>query len=159
MPQSRRAQPDHENLEIIVSQNRPRQKLSAAFVQHTVRIFHGNDLLVVVKVVQERSEDSPACIKFVVADKVGMVSLQGIQDQGLVGLGDPEVREATAIREVKFRHNRLHGQAGQLRVHLNVHALVGLHANDKLIAGDVLEDARCHVTELDTNLRLLFVES
>ena len=42
---------------------------------HTIWVFHRDDLLVVVQVVQKRGEDSPASVKFIVTDEVGVVAL------------------------------------------------------------------------------------
>lgn len=125
---------------------------------HTVGVFHGNDLLVVVEIVKERSEDSPAGIEFVVTDKVRVVTLEGVEDQRLVSLGDLKVGKAAAVGEVKLGDNGLHGETGQLGVHLGVDRLVGLHTDDKLVTRNVLEDTGGHVTELDTDLGLLLVE-
>lgn len=127
-------------------------------VQHTVGVLHGDNLLVVIQVVQERSEDAPAGIQLVVTDKVGVVTLEGIQDQGLVGLGDLEVGEAAAVGQVQLGHHRLHRQTGQLGVHLDVDGLVGLDTDDKLVTGDILEDTGGDVAELDANLGLLLVQ-
>jgi len=124
----------------------------------TIGVFHWDDLLVVVQVVQQRREHAPAGIQLVVTNKVGVIALEGIQDQGLVGLGDLEVGEAAAVGQVQLGHHRLHGQTGQLRVHLNVDGLVGLDTDDQLVTRDILEDTRGDVLELDTDLGLLLVQ-
>jgi hypothetical protein len=87
-----------------------------------------------------------------------VVALEGVQDQGLIGLGDLKVGEAAAVGQVQLGHYRLHGKTRQLGVHLNVNGLVGLHANDELVAGDILEDAGSDVLELNADLGLLLVE-
>lgn len=107
---------------------------------------------------QKRGEDAPAGVELVVTDEVGVVALEGVQDQGLIGLGDLKVGEAAAVSQVQLGHYRLHGQTGQLGVHLDVNRLVGLHANDELVAGNILEDAGSDVLELNANLGLLLVE-
>lgn len=124
----------------------------------TVRVLHGDDLLVVIQVMQEWREYSPAGIQLVVTDKVGVVALQGVQNQRLVRFGDLEVREATAVGQIEFRDNCLHRQTGKFGVHLDIDGLVGLHSNDELVSGNVLENARRDVLELDANLRLLLVK-
>jgi hypothetical protein len=124
----------------------------------TVGVAHGDDLLVVIEVVEERSEDSPTGIKLVITDEVGVVTLQGVENKRFVGLGNLQVREAAAVGEIQLGNHGLHAQARELRVHLNVHALVGLDADNKLVAGNVLENARGDVLELDTDLGLLLVE-
>ena len=107
---------------------------------------------------QQRRKDPPAGVELVVAHKVGVVSLERVEDERLVRLGDLEVGEAAAVREVQLRDDGLHAEAGQLRVHLEVDALVGLDADDELVPGDVLEDARGDVLELDADLHLGLVE-
>jgi hypothetical protein len=124
----------------------------------TVGVLHGDDLLVVIQVVQEGSEDAPAGIQLVVTNEVGVVALEGIQNQGFVGLGDLEVGEATAVGQVQLGDHRLHGETGQLGVHLDIDGLVGLNTDDKLVTGDVLEDTGSDVLELDADLGLLLVQ-
>jgi hypothetical protein len=108
--------------------------------------------------VQERGEDAPGGVQLIITNEVGVVTLEGIQDQGLIGLRDLEVREAAAVGQVQLGHYRLHGQTRQLRVHLDVDGLVRLDTDDQLVAGNILEDTRSHVLELDANLGLLLVE-
>ena len=124
----------------------------------TVGVLHRDNLLVVVQVVQERREDAPGGVQLVVTYKVGVVALEGVQDQGLVGLGDLEVGEAAAVSQVQLGHHRLHGQTRQLGVHLDVDGLVGLDTDNQLVAGNVLEDTRGNVLELDADFGLLLVE-
>ena len=124
----------------------------------TVGVLHRDNLLVVVQVVQERREDAPGGVQLVVTHKVGVVALEGVQDQGLVGLGDLEVGEAAAVSQVQLGHHRLHGQTRQLGVHLDVDGLVGLDTDNQLVAGNVLEDTRGNVLELDADFGLLLVE-
>lgn len=57
----------------------------------TVGVFHGNDILVVVQIMQERGEDSPAGIELVVTDKVGVVSLESVENKRLICLWDLQV--------------------------------------------------------------------
>jgi len=125
----------------------------------TIWVAHRGDLLVVVQVVEKRSEDSPACVKLVVTNKVGVVALECVQNQRLVGLWDLQVGETTAVGQVELGNNSLHAETWQLRVHLDVNTLVGLHSDDQLVAGNVLEDARSDVLELNANLGLLLVQS
>lgn len=124
----------------------------------TVGVLHRDNFLVVVQVVQKRRKDAPGGIQLIVTHKVGVVALEGVQDQGLVGLRDLEVREAAAVGQVQLGHNRLHGQTRQLGVHLDVDGLVGLDTNNQLVAGNVLEDTRGHVLELDADFGFLLVE-
>ena len=125
---------------------------------HTIRILHGHDFLVVIQVVQQRREDPPRSIQLVVSHEVGVIALHGIQNQALVGLWDLQVGKAPSVGEVQLGDDGLHAQARELGVHLDIDGFVGLHANDQFVAGDVLEDARGHVFELDADFGLLLVE-
>lgn len=125
----------------------------------TIGIFHWDNFLVVIKIVEKRGEDPPASVELVITDEIRVVALQSVQDQRLVGLRDLEIGEPPSVCEIKFGDDRLHAETGQLGVHLDVDALVGLYTNDKLVAWNVLEDTRGHILELDANLRLLLVES
>jgi hypothetical protein len=124
----------------------------------TVRVLHGDDFLVVVEVMEERGEDSPAGIQLVITNEVGVVTLQSIQNQGLVSLGDLEIGETTAVGKVKLRNDCLHRETGKLGVHLDVDRLVRLYSDDELVSGNVLEDAGGDVLELDSDFGLLFVQ-
>lgn len=124
----------------------------------TVWVFHGHNLLVCIQVVQEGREYPPRSIELVVTHKVRVVALQCVEDESLVGLGDLEVAEATAVGEVELGDGRLHAQAGELGVHLDVDGFVGLDADDELVAGNVFEYAGGDVLELDADFGLLLVE-
>lgn len=87
-----------------------------------------------------------------------MISLQGVQDECFIRLRDLKVAESTAVGEVQLGDSRLHAQAGELRVHLDVYALIGLHTNNKFITRDILEDTACNILELYANLSLLLIE-
>lgn len=125
----------------------------------TVWVFHGDDLLVVVKVVQERCEDSPAGVEFVVTDEVGVVALQCVENERFVCLRNLQVGESPPVGKVEFCDDSLHAETGQLGVHLNVNTLVGLHSDDELVSWNVLEDSRGDILELNADLGLLLVES
>ena len=88
-----------------------------------------------------------------------MVALQCIEDECLVRLWDFEITETASIGKIKFSDRGLHTESRQLGVHLNIDTLVGLDANNKLIAGDVLEDTAGDVLELDSYFGLLLVQS
>lgn len=124
----------------------------------TVWVLHRNDLFVVVEVVQKRGENSPASIELIVTDKVGMVTLESIKDKRFVSLRNLQVREAAAVGKVKLGDDSLHGKTRKLGIHLDVNRLVGLDSDNKLVSGDVLEDSRSDILELDTDFGLLLVE-
>lgn len=125
---------------------------------HTIRILHRDDFLIIIEIVEQRSEDSPAGIQLVITDKVGMITLQAVENERLVRLGDLEVGEASPVGEVELGDDGLHAQAGELRVHLDIDTLVGLNAHDELVARNVLENARCNVLELHADFSLLLVQ-
>lgn len=108
---------------------------------------------------QQRGKNSPTGIQLVITNKVGMVTLQSIQDQSLIRLGDLEITEATPIGKIKLSHGRLHTKTRKLGVHLDVDTLVGLDADDKLITRNVLENSAGNILELNSNFRLLFIQS
>ena len=107
---------------------------------------------------EQRCEDSPAGIQLIVTDKVRMIALQAVKNERLVGLRDLEVGEASSVGQVKLSDDSLHAQAGKLGVHFDVDTFVGLNAHDQLVAGDVLENARCNILELHADLGLLLVQ-
>lgn len=125
----------------------------------TIGVFHGDNLLVVIKVVKQRCEDSPTGIKLIVTDKVGLITLQAVEDKRLVGLGDLEIRESAAVGKIELCDDSLHAQAGELGVHLDVNTLIGLDAHDKFVSGNILKNTRCDVLELNSDLGLLLIES
>ena len=107
---------------------------------------------------EQRGEDAPAGIKLVVTNKVGVVALERVKNERLVGLGDLQVGEPPSVGEIQLGDNRLHAETRQLGVHLNVHTLVGLDSNHELVSRNVLEDTRGNILELDADLCLLLVE-
>lgn len=86
----------------------------------TIGVLHGDDLLVIIEVVEQGSEHLPASVKLIVTDEVRVVTLESIQDQRFIGFGDLEVGEAAAVGEIQLSDHGLHGKSGKLRVHLNV---------------------------------------
>ena len=88
-----------------------------------------------------------------------MIALHGIQNQAFISFWDLQVGKAPSVGEIELCDYRLHAQAGELGVHLDVYGFVGLNADDQFVAGNVLEDARRHILELDADFGLLFVES
>lgn len=108
---------------------------------------------------QERSEDPPAGVQLIVAHEIGVIALQAVENERLVSLGDLEVGESSPVGQIELCDDGLHAEARKLGVHLDVDTLVGLNAHDKLIPGNVFEDARSHVLELHADLSLLLVQS
>ena len=87
-----------------------------------------------------------------------MIPLEGVKDQRLVCLGDLDIRKSTSVCKVKFGDNSLHTQTWEFRIHFDIHGLIWLHADHKLVAWDILEDARGNIFELNANFRLLFIQ-
>ena len=88
-----------------------------------------------------------------------MVTLQRVQDQAFVRLGDLRVRESLLVGQVHLSWDRERAQTGGLRVELQVNGFGRLNSHDELITADVGEDALCDVLELDPDIDLGFVES
>lgn len=88
-----------------------------------------------------------------------MVALQGIQDQSFIRLRDLEITEPTPVGKIELSHGRLHAKTWKFGVHLDVDTLVGLDADNKLITRNVLENSAGNILELNSNLRLLFIQS
>lgn len=86
----------------------------------TVGILHGRNLLVVIKIVEERGENPPTRVKFVVTYKVGVVAFQRVENQRFIGFWNLQIGETSAVSEVELRDHGLHAQSRQLRVHLDV---------------------------------------
>lgn len=74
----------------------------------TVGILHGRNLLVVIEIVEERGENPPTRVKFVVTYKVGMVAFQCVEDQRFVGFWNLQIGEPAAVGEVELRDHSLH---------------------------------------------------
>ena len=87
-----------------------------------------------------------------------MVALQGVEDQRFVSFGDLEIGESTAVSQVELGHYGLHTQARELGVHFDVDGLVGLNPDDEFVAGNVLEDAGCDISELDADFGFLLIK-
>lgn len=83
--------------------------------------------------------------------KIRVVALQRVEDERLVRLGNLRVRKAPVVRQVHLGRYCARLQPGRLGVHLEVHRLRRLYADDELVARDVLEDALRHVLELDAD--------
>jgi hypothetical protein len=100
----------------------------------------------------------PSDVELIVADKVGVITLERVENKRLVRLWDLVVGEPPLIRQVHFGRHRVRVQARHLCVHLQVNRLGGLDADDELVARDVFEDTLSDVLELDTNFHLGFVQ-
>jgi hypothetical protein len=90
---------------------------------------------------EQRGEDPPTGIKLIIANKIGMVTFQRIENEGFIGFGNLQIGEPAAISQVKLGHNGLHTQTGQLGIHLDVNGFIGLDSNDELVTWDVFENA------------------
>ena len=87
-----------------------------------------------------------------------MVTLERVEDERLVRLGDLIIGEPSLVRQVHFGGERACVEAGCLGIHLQVHGLGGLDAEDELVARDVFEDTLTDVLELDPHFHLGFVQ-
>ena len=103
-------------------------------------------------------EDLPSDIKLVITDKVRVVSFERIENERLVRLWDLRVGESLVVRQVELDGDRSRGETRQLGVHLHVNGFGRLDSEDKLVSGDVVEDAWGGFLELDTDFDLAVVE-
>lgn len=92
------------------------------------------------------------------AHKVRVVTLERVENERLVCLWDLAVREPSLVRQVHLGRQRARVQAGRLGVHLEVHGLGGLDAQNELVARDVLEDPLRDVLELDPHFHFGLVQ-
>lgn len=114
--------------------------------------------LVVLDPVEDRSEDLPCDIELIVTDEVRAVALDGVKNKSFVRGGDLDVGEAVLVGHVELDGDGLGHETGKLVVELDVDGLVGLDAENQLVANDVREDTRGDVLELDTDLNLALIE-
>ena len=61
--------------------------------------------------------DLPGNVEFIVAHEVGMITLEGIQDKCLVGLGDFRFRKPPLVCEIHFGRDRTCLQSRGFGVH------------------------------------------
>lgn len=87
-----------------------------------------------------------------------MITLQRVQDQALVSLGDLRVREPPLVGQVHLRRDSACLETRSLGVELEVHSFSRLDAHDELVPADILEDALGDVFELNTDLDLGFIQ-
>lgn len=115
--------------------------------------------LVPFNLVQQRREDLPALFQLIAADKVVLVSLENVENQSFVGVGDVGGSVALGIREVELGNGGVVGVAGGLDHHFHVDGFVGLDADDEFVAGERgVEVVAGYVAELDTDVDFLVVE-
>lgn len=100
----------------------------------------------------------PSHIQLIMPHKVRVISLQRIEDQSFIRLWDLCVREAPLVRQVHLSRHRPSVETRSFGVELQVDRLGGLEADDKLVAGNVLEDALGDVLELDADFDFGFVQ-
>ena len=108
--------------------------------------------------VEERSEDGPRDVQLVVTDKVGVVTVECVEDESLVSLRNADLGEALLVGEVQVGRESSHLETGLLGVHLEVDGLVWLNTDDKLVTRNVVEETLWCVLELNANGHLGLVE-
>lgn len=107
---------------------------------------------------QQRRKDLPSDVQLVVSHKVGVVSLERIEDERLVRLGDFSLCESLLVGEVKFDGDGTCSESGRFGVHLHVDCFGGLDPEHKLVSGNIVEDALDGVLELDSDFDFTLVE-
>ena len=102
------------------------QAPSATFQQHwhsrSVDIRNGFDL-VLVNLVEKRSEDPPGLGQLVRPHKVSLLTGEDVQEQSLVGIREVEVSVAVFVGQVQLTLHRFKGHTGLLQVHLGINCL------------------------------------
>jgi len=107
---------------------------------------------------QNWGEDLPSNIQFIVAYKVGVVSLKGIQDQRLVRLWDVDLPESTLVRQVHVHGNSTGVQARSFCVQFEIHRFRWLDTNHEFVSRNFFEDTLSNILKLDSDLDLGFIK-
>lgn len=100
----------------------------------------------------------PGNVEFIVTNKVGMVTFQGVQDQSFIGLRNVSVGETPLVSEIHFGGDGPSIKTRLLGVELHVDGFGRLYAKNELVTGDVLEDTLSDILVLDTNFHFGFVQ-
>jgi len=110
--------------------------------------------------VQNGCENLPSDVELVVADKVGVITLESVEDECLISLRDVGIGIPPLVRPIHIGLLRAHGPARRLCVHLQIDRLGGLDAEYKLVARgvEVIAETPSDVFELDPHLYLGFVQ-
>lgn len=137
----------------------PQPLLESLGATRAVGVLLGYNALVVVDVVQQIGENLPGNVQLVVSHKVGVVALEAVENQRLVGLGDSHVRVSAVVGQIEIGDNVLGGETGQLGVHLHVDRLGGLDSDNQLVSRQVVDDTLGDISELHSDLHLTLVES
>lgn len=89
-----------------------------------------------VDFVEDGSEDAPGFRELVVADKVGLVAAENVEQERLVGVRDAEVAIARGVAEIEVAEHGTHAMAGTLDHEFEIDGLVWLDAQDEFVAGE-----------------------
>ena len=108
--------------------------------------------------VSNESTNLPGVVKFVMANKVGMIPPKRIQNQTLVRFRDLCLRETPLVRQVHLGGDRTSVETRGFRVELEVYGFGWLDPDHELIACDVLEYTLRHILKLNSDLHLGLVE-
>ena len=92
--------------------------------------------------------------------KMSLVSTEYVKNQSLVRIRQTDVSVAGPVCQVQLALQGFKGHSRLFCHGLDVHGLVGLKANDELVATTLpTKNVPRNVTELDTNFGLSFVQS
>ncbi len=67
---------------------------------------------------QKGREDLPARFQLLLADRFGVIALEGVEQQGLIGLGDIGILDRLLIGEIELGFHGAESEAWLFGVHL-----------------------------------------
>ena len=88
-----------------------------------------------------------------------MITLQRVENQTVVRLGNLGLCEPLLVRQVHLRGDSSGVQSRRLSVEFQVYRFRGLDTDDEFVPGDILEDTLGNIFELNSDLYLGFIES
>lgn len=106
----------------------------------------------------KNSTNLPSIIKFIMPNKVGVITTKRVQDERFVRLWDFRLSEASLVRQIHLGRERASIQPGRFGIELEVHRLGRLDPDNEFVTGDVFEDALSDILELNSDLNFGFVQ-
>ena len=101
-----------------------------------------------------------ASLNYLPSYEMPLVSTKHIEDQSFVCIRKANVSVASSVREIQLALQGFKGHSRLLSHGFDVHGLIRLKANDKLITTALpAKDVPGNITELDTNLGLSLIQS
>ena len=100
----------------------------------------------------------PSNVQLIVSHKVGVISLQRIQDECFIRFWDLGIYKTFLVRQVHFRRQHACVKARSLRIEFEVHGFGRLYTHDEFVASDICKDSLRDILELNANFHFGFVE-